>query len=137
LDFIPYCILQPLIRDNTEAKIILFNGRFVCRNPHKNGTVTGHQSSLGANDAGLGAIAEEMIVRLKANHPQLISDQVLRVDFFQDTKSQQYILNEVECFNAQIVGLGSGDSVGTVVDMVINYWKSKTKDLVQYHLKHL
>ena len=134
LNVVPYCILQPLIRDNTEAKVICFNGKFISRNPHKHGTSYGHQSTLGKDDSKLGAIAEGMIARLKAAHPQLIADQILRVDFFRDTKSGQYILNEVECFNAQIVGIRGGEGAGTVMDMVQNYWKTKTLELVNYYL---
>jgi hypothetical protein len=133
LGYIPYCLLQPLIRDNTEAKVVLFNGKFICRNPHKDGT-GGRRSSLGSDDKALGAIAEEMAARFKASHPQLIDDQILRVDFFQDSTSGQYILNEVESFNAQVVGLGGGDSAGSVMDLVRIYWRDKAIQLAQYHV---
>ena len=112
-----------------------FNGKFICRNPHKDGDGKG-ESTLGHDDAVLGAIAEEMISKFKDAHPELIADQILRVDFFRDSRTGRYILNEVEGFDAQVVGLYSGDGAGRAMTKVLEYWRTKTKELVYYFLEH-
>ena len=100
-----------------------FNGEFLCRNPHKDGSGPGRCSTLGSDDTVLGLVAEDFIARFKAAHPELITDQVLRVDFFRDSVTGRYILNEVESFNAQVVGLYGGDGAGDVMSKVRIYWK--------------
>ena len=114
--------------------MICFNGKFISRNPHKDGCGSGRRSTLGSDDRILGDIAEDMIKQFKAVHPELIADQVLRVDFFRDSKSGRYILNEVESFNAQVVGTRSGDSAGTVMTKVQQYWKNTILKLARYHM---
>lgn len=112
-----------------------FNGKFICRNPHKNGDGCG-ASSLGSDDLELGAVAEDMIKRFKLAHPELIADQILRIDFFKDVRSGRYTLNEVEGFDAQVVGLYSGDGAGQAMTMAMDYWSSKTKELVIFFINH-
>jgi hypothetical protein len=66
-----------------------------------------------------------MIATFKAQHPELIMEQILRVDFFQDSTTGRYILNEMEGFNAQVVGLRSGDGATDAMELVKGYWKEK------------
>ena len=114
--------------------MICFNGKFIGRNPHKDGCGSGRRSTLGSDDGILGDIAEDMIKKFKAAHPELIADQVLRVDFFRDSKSGRYILNEVESFNAMVVGIKSGDTAGLVMSKARLYWRQSILKLAKYHL---
>jgi hypothetical protein len=114
---------------------VCFNGKFICRNPHKDGDGLG-VSTLGSDDDTLAAVAENMIARFKLAQPELISDQILRIDFYRDSLSGRYTLNEVEGFDAQVVGLYSGDGAGRAMTMVRDYWISKTKELVHYFIEH-
>ena len=117
------------------SQVVCFEGKFLCRNPHKEGSGYG-KSNLGGVDAVLGDVAEDMIQRLRDADPSLIADQILRVDFFRDTKSGRYILNEVEGFNAQVVGMRSGDGAGNAMNLAKIYWREQTKSLVKYHLNN-
>ena len=114
--------------------MVCFNGKMVCRNPHKDGSGSGRRSTLGSNDNVLGAVAEDMIAQFKAVHPELIADQVLRVDFFRDSQSGRYILNEIESFNAMVVGIPSGDAAGSVMMKAKLYWKKNILELARYHM---
>ena len=117
--------------------MICFDGKFLGRNPHKEGSGEGRRSTLGSNDRALGDIAEDMIAQFKAAHPELIADQVLRVDFFRDSKSGRYILNEVEGFNAQLVGIKSGDPAWVAMTKAKLYWKENIIKLAKKHLSSI
>ena len=62
-------------------------------NPHKRSE---GRTTLGAEDAPLFSFANEVCRVLQERFPDIISQQVLRVDFFQHVETGKYYLNEIE-----------------------------------------
>ena len=133
--YIPYAVIQPFIHDNSEAKIICFNGKAVSRNPNKRGS--SDKSVLGGpkNTPFLSKYAEDVISHLKNSCPNLISEQMLRVDLFQSSKSNLLIVNEIEGFEAQYVGTHTGNSQCVVSSLIEEYWVNTTTKLIRYHME--
>ena len=132
--YIPYAVIQPFIHDNTEAKIICFNGKAVSRNPNKRGS--SGKSVLGGpkNTPFLSKYAEDVIKHLKDSCPNLISEQMLRVDVFQSSKTNLLIVNEIEGFEAQNVGTRTGNSQLAVNSLIEEYWVKTVTKLIEYHI---
>lgn len=73
-------LIIPRIPRNTQASIVLFNGKAVLQNPLKKGT--DHRSPFsGATQSQFYTFAEEIVGDIKRVCPALISDNVMRVDF--------------------------------------------------------
>jgi hypothetical protein len=136
--YFPYIIIQPFVTDNTEAKIVCFDGKAISRNPNKRGS--SGRSLLGKGGTStpmLFEFAEEVITKLRVRCPSLISDQVLRVDMFQKSDTGLLIVNEVEGFEAQNVAGYGGDTQFIVSNMTQNYWESAVTNLIDYHIKSM
>lgn len=89
--YIPYALIQPDIENNTEAKVFCFNGEPIGINPMKIGRGA---STLGHDNQRLLDFARDVCAKLRAASPYLISDQLLRVDIFENRG--RLIVNEVE-----------------------------------------
>ena len=105
------------------------------RNPNKRGSSC--KSVLGGPKSTpyLSKYAEDVIRHLKDSCPNLISEQMLRVDVFQSSKTNLLIVNEVEGFEAQNVGTYTGNSQFVVNSLIEEYWVKTTTKLIKYHIE--
>jgi len=78
---------------NCILQILCFNGEAITRNPHK---VNGGRSVLGSDFAVFKAFAEDVIRTLKSRCPFLVTESILRIDFFRCCQTGRIYLNEVE-----------------------------------------
>jgi hypothetical protein len=72
---------------------VCFNGKAEYENEPKQGNGLG---SLGRDTGPLFAFAQEVVGVLRDRFPELIGEQILRIDFWRHIKTNQYFLNEVE-----------------------------------------
>jgi hypothetical protein len=77
---------------------------------------------------------------LKDICPELISDQVLRVDFFGDlspTGELIFIVNEIEGYEAVQWGTGvnSVSKVGAMALLETAFWEAEIETLIECHLE--
>ena len=136
--YIPYCIIQPEIPDNCEAKIICFDGKAICRNPNKP-SKDGKSPFRDVSDVEFYTFAEHVISVIKRVCPQLITHQVLRIDVFGFRNHPgRLIVNEIEGYEAQRVGKGvtAGSSTSMISGKVEGYWEATLHQLIDYHLEH-
>ena len=139
LGYIDEVVIQPMARYNKEASIILFGGKAQYRNPHKKGTVSKSVFNH-APDSVYFDFAEDVVRRLKDICPELISEQVLRVDFFGDlspTGELIFIVNEIEGYEAVQWGTGvnSTSKTGAMSQKETNYWEAEIETLIECHLE--
>jgi len=135
LGYIHYIIIQPRFPYATEAKVVCFGGKAVFLNPHKH---SGGRSTLGDKPEPLFNFANEICRILSERFPSLIGEQILRADFFQHVETGRYYLNEVEGFNAQIVGTGKGNApamFSKTKASMSEYWFRIICALGDYHLR--
>jgi hypothetical protein len=90
-------LIIPRIPRNTQASIVLFNGKAVLQNPKKMGK--GRLSPFARTpEAQLFAFAQDVVRDLKRVCPSLIADNLMRVDFhgvFHCGKLQ-FLVNSIE-----------------------------------------
>ena len=137
--YIDEAIIQPLAHYNAEASIFVFGGKAALRNPHKVGTgkksVFDHSPGKVFDD-----FAEEVVRKLREICPELIANQVLRVDFFGDiseTGELVFIVNEVEGYEARQWGVGVNaiSKVGELRALEKAHWKFEINTLIECHLE--
>jgi hypothetical protein len=136
--YIMYAMIQPKIPDNTEAKIICFNGKAVFRNLNKKSS-NGRSPFGGVKDEAIFHFAEHVISILRSVCPELITEQVLRVDIFGfRNRPGVYIVNEIEGYEAQRTAKGAkaGVKVGKLATDVEDYWYNVLCELVEYHINN-
>ena len=73
-----------------RSQIICFNGEAKYCNDPKSGL-----GSLGLEQAQFD-FAEEVIQVVRERFPEVISEQVLRIDFWRNVETGAYFLNEIE-----------------------------------------
>jgi hypothetical protein len=74
--------------------VVCFNGKAYYWNDHKDGNGLG---ALGSASEPLFDFAESVIRTLRERFPtEIIYEQVLRIDFWRDIRTNKYFLNEVE-----------------------------------------
>ncbi len=131
-------VIQPFWVHNTEAKIICFNGVPLGRNLHKRGQKSG---LTGSTNDDLFAFARRVINEMRIICPELISDGILRIDFFgelgPDGKVIRYIVNEIEGYEACLWGSGksAGDMLSVIMTRNTAYWKQQLETLIDCHLE--
>jgi hypothetical protein len=137
--YINEAVIQPKAHYNTEASIFVFGGKAMFRNPHKPGT--GKKSVFGHSpDKVFEDFAEEVVRKLREICPELIANQVLRVDFFGDlseTGELVFIVNEVEGYEARQWGVGVNalSSIGDLREKEKEHWKFEVNTLIECHLE--
>ena len=136
--YIPYAIIQPEIIDNTEAKVVCFDGKAIFLNPHKKGK-SGRSPFRDIDESNLRTFAEHVIACLKRRCPAICTRQVLRIDIFGFVDYPgEFICNEVEGYEAQkcATGSDSGTAESKVYKAVVQYWIETLTELVEFHLKY-
>jgi hypothetical protein len=137
--YIDEAIIQPMARYNKEASVFLFAGKPIFRNPHKSGW---NKKSVfnRAPDQVFFDFAEEAARKLKEVCPELISNQVLRIDFFGDVNEAGeliFIVNEIEGFEARAWGIRT-NAITLVSDLKMKekqHWKFEIETLIECHLE--
>ena len=127
LGYIDEVLVQPMAHYNKEASVILFGGKAQYRNPHKRASIPKSVFNR-APDSVFFEFAEDVVRRLREICPQLIADQVLRIDMFGDlseTKELLLIVNEVEGYEAAQWGAGTGSmsKVSAMNQKQEEYWE--------------
>lgn len=138
-NIIPYVCIQPNIRDNTEVKIVCFNGKAIVKNLHKKGRKGSRSPFRGITLRKLFDFAEEVIAVLRLHCPEIVTDQVIRVDIFGFIGHPgKFIVNELEGYEAQKTGsgLGGSDKCGTINVKVADYWEEIICECIEFHLAH-
>ena len=147
MGYIPYAIIQPDIECNTEAKVYCFDGEPIGRNPHKCGRGT---SDLGRDDEELFGYAREVCAILKRECPYMMTDGLLRIDFFKHRG--RYLLNEVEgnllhfhvivaLFDLKCMHIAGfeaathGCDQDRLDDLLLNWWYRHIKTGIEYVLE--
>ena len=135
LGYIDEVVIQPMAHHNKEASILLFGGKSLYRNPHKKGTILKSVFNH-SPDSVFFEFAEEVVRRMTAICPELIADQVLRVDFFGDlspTGELFFIVNEIEGYEAVQWGTGVNaiTKTGAMQQREISYWKAEIETLIE------
>ena len=136
--YITYAMIQPRIRENAEAKIVCFNGIPKFRNPNKKGD-DGRSPFGEVGDEDLFKFARHVIDILRKVCPELISDQVLRIDIFGFRNYPgMFIVNEIEGYEAQRTGTGTqaGEKSSQLLGNVEDYWYNILCELVEYHINN-
>jgi len=139
LGYIDTVVIQPMAHFNKEASVILFGGKAQYRNPHKSGTIKKSVFNH-APDSVFFEFAENVVRKLQEICPQLIADQVLRVDFFGDlseTGELVFIVNEIEGYEAVQWGTGV-NAISKTGSMNIKeqaYWEAEIETLIECHLE--
>jgi len=136
--YITYAMIQPRIPENTEAKIVCFNGIPELRNPNKKGD-KGRSPFGDVSDEDLFKFSRHVISVLRNVCPELIADQVLRIDIFGfKNHPGLFIVNEIEGYEAQRTGTGTkaGDKLSKLLGDVEDYWYNILCELVEYHINN-
>ena len=136
--YITYAMIQPRIPNNAEVKIICFNGKAKFRNMYKKATDKNALSPFkGVNLKEFFDFAEHIIAVLRRICPELITDQVLRIDMFGfRDRPGVFIVNEIEGYEAQRTGTGlkAAAQLGRLSADVETYWYNTLCELVEYHI---
>ena len=131
-------MVQPRIPNNAEAKIVCFNGKAQFKNLIKRSD-TGQSPFKGVKDKEFFDFAEHVIGILRRVCPEVITNQVLRIDIFgiKDCPGM-FIVNEVEGYEAQrtATGVHAGAKIAKLVENVEDYWYSILCELVEYHINY-
>ena len=133
-------LIQPLILQNREASVVCFDGVAKFRNPHKHGHKDEHSPfPLNAPDQLFFDFAERVIRELRFICPELVADQILRVDFFgqrQPNGKLTFLVNEVEGLEARLWGVGvtAGDRLAEIEAEAEEYWYHQIETLIEVHL---
>ena len=136
--YITYAMIQPRIPENTEAKIICFNGIAKFKNKNKRST-DGRSPFGGVKNKVLFDFAEHVISVLRRVCLELITDQVLRVDIFGfRDRPGEFIVNEIEGYEAQrtATGVKAGVQLARLSKNVEDYWYNTLCELVEYHINN-
>lgn len=139
--YIHYVIIQPELIDNSELKIVCFNGRREFMNLVKVGKNGRSPFGLRSKQRKglLFQFAEHVIAKLRISCPELMSTQVLRIDVVGFTAFPgEFIVNEVEGFEAQktSTGLGGHAQICRVISKTEEQWFSMFVQLIDHHLSH-
>ena len=134
--YITYAMIQPRIPENTEAKIICFNGIARFRNPNKRSS-DGRSPFGGIEEKVFFDFAEHVISVLRRVCPELITDQVLRIDIFGfRDRPGEFIVNEIEGYEAQRTarGVKAGAKCSGLLNDLEDYWYNTLCELVEHHI---
>ena len=133
-------MIQPLILRNREASVVCFDGVPKFRNPHK----IGHRDypspfPLNAPDELFFDYARTVIKEMRRICPELVADQILRVDFFGERLPNgklRFLVNEIEGLEARLWGIGinAGDRLANIEAMAEDYWYNQIDILIDLHL---
>jgi hypothetical protein len=139
--YIDEAIIQPMAHYNKEASVFLFGGKAIFRNPHKNGSIRKSVFDR-APDQVFFDFAEEAFKRLKEVCPELISNQVLRFDFFGDINEAGeliFIVNEVEGYEARAWGIRNNAMTGVsqLKTSEQGHWTFEVETLIECHLERV
>ena len=138
--YIEDVVIQPLILGNREASVVCFDGIPKFRNPHKIGHRNGRSPfPLNASDKLFFDFAELVLRELRFICPELIADQILRVDFFGlrlPNGELKFLVNEIEGLEARLWGVGAtaGDHLAKIEDQAEEYWYEHVETLIELHL---
>ena len=138
-NYIPSALIQPEIRENAEIKVVCFNGKAIFRNKikkSKNGrSPFGRKKNIVYFD-----FAEHVISVLRMLCPEIVSDQILRVDLFGIREHPGlFLVNEIEGYESAKWGTGvsAGDNVSRIIVWTTQHWITLLCKLVDYHLARL
>jgi hypothetical protein len=134
-------VIQPMARYNKEASVFLFGGERMFRNPHKDGWISKSVFNH-SRDEVFFTFAENVVRRLREICPELIANQVLRVDFFGDlseTGELVFIVNEIEGYEAAQWGTGANSlsKLGNLTTKELSHWIFEIETLIECHLELL
>jgi hypothetical protein len=139
--YIEDVVIQPLILRNREASVVCFDGEPQFRNPHKKG----HKEQNSpfpqfAKDELFFEFARKVIKEVRAACPDLIADQILRVDFFGERfpdGSLGFLVNEIEGLEARLWGVGvtAGDRLAEIEAMAFRYWYYQVDTMIAIHVE--
>jgi hypothetical protein len=140
LGYFDSILIQPLIKHNTENKTICFNGTSYDSNtPRKKGSYgTSFFPPCPIHDS-FDEYAERMILQFKKACPNLIANQLLRIDYFCEDpedvngRIEAYLLNEVEGYESQILC----PNLDQVQAFILNRWVEDIDSCVKCHLRRI
>jgi hypothetical protein len=119
---------------------VCFNGKAIVKNLHKKGRPGSRSPFRRIKLRRMFDFAEEVITALRLYCPEIVTDQVLRIDIFGFVgQPGKFIVNEIEGYEAQKTGSGlSGtDKCGSINVMVADYWVEIISECIEFHLAHL
>jgi len=138
--YIEDVVIQPLILSNREASVVCFDGVPKFRNPHKVGNREYPSPfPLNAPDTLFFDFASTVIKEMRIICPELVADQILRVDFFGERLPNgklRFLVNEIEGLEARLWGIGitAGDRLAKIEAMAEEYWYDQIDMLIDLHL---
>ena len=137
--YIDEAIIQPMAHYNKEASVFVFGGEAIFRNPHKDGWCKKSVFNR-APDKVFFDFAEEVVKKLKEVCPELISNQVLRIDFFGDLNEDGeliFIVNEVEGFEARAWGIRTNamTDLSKLKTKEGQHWEFAVETLIECHFE--
>ena len=139
--YIDDVVIQPLLLSNREASVVCFDGEPKFRNPHKGGH-KGQRSPFprSTKDSVFFDYARRVIREVRSACPELIADQILRVDFFGERLPDGtigFLVNEIESLEARLWGLRTtaGTRLAEVENMVEEYWYEHVDTLIECHVQ--
>jgi hypothetical protein len=132
-------IIQPRVRDHTEAKVICYQGKAQFMNPHDRKRTSPFRH---LPEATFKEFADMVILRIREVAPHVISDHVLRVDIFgvrDEVDVLHLFVNEVEGYEASVWGKGSlaGIYIGKMVGVLRQSWFDIGDTLIESHFDRI
>jgi hypothetical protein len=133
-------VIQPRVPDNTEVKVICFNGEPRFCNPRKN---QGRKSPFKhAPDQVFFDFAQRVIKELREIAPHLIANQVLRVDIFgiRDTDDNlSLFVNEIEGYEACAWGKGADahKHLCQMAEDLTQSWFNLVDEVLEFHIERI
>lgn len=132
-------IIQPRVRDNTEAKVICYHSKAQFLNPHDRRRKSPFRH---LPEDAFKHFADMVIRRIKGVAPHVISDHVLRVDIFgvrDEVDDLHLFVNEVEGYEACAWGKGvvAGARIGHMVEVLRHSWFEMGDILIESHFDRI
>ena len=130
-------IIQPCVRENTEAKVVCQKGKAVFMNPHSRKRKSAFRN---LPEREFKDFAEMVLMRIKEAAPQVIWDQLLRVDIFgvRDQHDELHLfVNEIEGYEAAAWSKGINNHTGTMIQFLSEAWYDIVDTLIECHMERI
>lgn len=130
-------LVAPYVKENSEVKMVCFNGVALFANKRKRAAQGGSGFPRAPMDPRLTEFAEQIVSKIQNNCNHAITDQVLRVDFYCDRRTDTYFVNSVSGFDAEAEGVGIGSNYATLIANSEAWWFAHADKLIKYHLQRI
>lgn len=133
--YIEDILVAPYVKENSEVKMVCFDGVALFANKRKRSTQGGSGFPKAPMDSRLTEFAEQVASTIQKNCECAITDQVMRVDFYCDRSTDTYFVNSVSGFDAEAEGVGIGSNYTTVLTNSEAWWFVNGDKLIKRHLQ--